>query len=854
MDILIQDLRFAFRSLRRSPGFTVLVVGVLALGIGVNTMIFSMVYGIMFRPWPLPRFDRVMTVLETNQAQDVKGNSVSWLDFQDLRDQARSFSVVGGYWETGGPGVLAEGPEMADAANITAELLPALGVTPQLGRNFTRDENVYGQNWGPVLVSDRIWRRRLGGTRDVLGRTLRLNGRVRTIVGVMPPDFRWPESVDFWIPAAVSPEDARARADHDVDVVARLAPGVTRQQADAEVKAIYARLVKQNPVALKGWSARVNGFADEYRKDIALMMLIMSFGVGFVLLIACANVANLMLARAAARKREMSVRLALGASRGRVVRQLLTESLLLSLAGAAAGTVLAGLGNRLWIGLIPMEIELPFWLKFQIDLPVLAFTVILSTLSAVLFGLIPATHASDTKLSEAIREGSAQAGTGRARGRARSALVVAEVALSLTLLVASGLMVRSVLAMLDSEKLVRSEGVLTARFLLPIATWPSDTARREFCDRVVPLARALPGVQSASIVTDLPLSHRSHGTRVVSEHGTHDDPERALRTNISSCYPGLFSTLGMTLRRGRDFTDADAPGAPAVAIVNESLAKTLWPGKDPLGMRLHTPPAERNAGWRPRGGPPAAPAGAILTESLAKTLWPGKDPLGMRLETAPDERKLGWRTVVGVVADVPQDLQDNDRVAQLLYVPHRQEPDQYLSWVVRANGDPVALVGVLRRMMRAQAPDVPLTEVRSMHDAIHFAVWQQRLFGSLMAVFAVLALVIAAVGLYGVMAYSVAQRTQEIGIRMALGARAGDVVNLVVGQALRLTLMGTGIGFAAAYALTRGMTTVLFGVSATEPPTYLGVVLILALSSVLAAWVPAHRATRVDTMRALRCD
>ena len=809
MDILIQDLRFAFRSLRRSPGFTVLVVGVLALGIGVNTMIFSMVYGIMFRPWPLPRFDRVMTVLETNQAQDVKGNSVSWLDFQDLRDQARSFSVVGGYWETGGQVVLAEEPEMTDAANITAELLPALGVTPQLGRNFTRDENVYGQNWGPVLVSDRIWRRRLGGTRDVLGRTLRLNGRVRTIVGVMPPDFRWPESVDFWIPAAVSPEDARARADHDVDVVARLAPGVTRQQADAEVKAIYARLVKQNPVALKGWSARVNGFADEYRKDIALMMLIMSFGVGFVLLIACANVANLMLARAAARKREMSVRLALGASRGRVVRQLLTESLLLSLAGAAAGTVLAGLGNRLWIGLIPMEIELPFWLKFQIDLPVLAFTVILSTLSAVLFGLIPATHASDTKLSEAIREGSAQAGTGRARGRARSALVVAEVALSLTLLVASGLMVRSVLAMLDSEKLVRSEGVLTAHFLLPIATWPSDTARREFCDRVLPLARALPGVQSASIITDLPLGRNSNTIRIVAESGTHTDPERPLRANVSECYPEFFSTLGMALRRGRDFTDADGPGAPAVAIVNESLAKTLWPGRDPLGMRL---------------------------------------------KPVSDDRKLGWRTVVGVVADVTQDLDDHDRVAQSLFVPHRQEPDQALTWVVHANGDPAAFAGVLRRMMRAQAPDVPLTEVRSMHDAIKFAVWTQRLFGSLMAVFAVLALVIAAVGLYGVMAYSVAQRTQEIGIRMALGAQTRDVVNLVVGQALRLTLIGTGIGFAAAYALTRGMTSVLFGVSSTDPPTYLGVVLILALSSVLAAWVPAHRATRVDPMRALRCD
>ncbi len=809
MDILLQDVRFALRSLRRTPGFTAVVVAVLALGIGVNTMIFSMVYGVLFRPWPLPQFDRVMTVVETNKTQDVKGDGVSWLDYQELREQAKSFSVVGGFWGVSAQVVLGEEPEKLNAANITSGLLPALGVTPQLGRNFTRDEEVYGQNWKSVLVSDRIWRRRLGGTPNVLGHTLRLNGRVRAIVGVMPANFRWPESADFWIPASILPDDARARTDHSVDIVARLQPGVTKQQADAEVKAFYARLVKQNPVALKGWSARVNGFADEWRRDIVIMMLIMSFAVGFVLLIACANVANLLLARAASRRREISVRLALGASRGRVVRQMLTESLLLSLAGAAIGTALAVIGNRLWIGMIPFEIELPFWLKFQIDLPVLAFTVAVSTMSAVLFGLIPATHASDTKLSEAIREGSAQTGSGRARGRARSTLVVAEVALSLTLLVASGLMVRSLFAMLDTEKLVRSEGVLTARFLLPMATWPSDSARREFCDRVVPLARALPGVRSASIVTVLPLNQNSTTTRLVSEHGTHDDRERPLRANFAECYPDYFGTLGMALRRGRDFTDADGPGAPAVAIVNESLAKALWPGKDPLGMRL-------------------APVS--------------------------DDRKLGWRTVVGVVADVPQNITDNDRVAQALFVPHRQESDQSLTWVVRTNGDPVAFAGVLRRMMRGQAPDVPLTQVRSLHDAVRFAVWQTRLFGSLMAVFAVLALVIAAVGLYGVMAYSVAQRTQEIGIRMALGAQASDVVNLVVGQALRLTLLGTGIGFAAAYALTRAMTSVLFGVSATDPPTYLGVVLILALSSVLAAWVPAHRATRVDPMRALRCD
>jgi putative ABC transport system permease protein len=457
-----------------------------------------------------------------------------------------------------------------------------------------------------------------------------------------------------------------------------------------------------------------------------------------------------------------------------------------------------------------IPVELPFWLKFHIDLPVLVFTVALSTLSAVLFGMIPAMQASDTRLSEAIREGSAQAGSGRARHRARSTLVVAEVALSLTLLVGAGLMVRSLLAMIDSEKLVRSEGVLTARFLLPIATWESDSARREFCDRVLPLARELPGVRTASLTTVLPLNSDDNTRRVVSETGKYTDTERALLTNFTEIYPDYFAALGIPIRSGRDFTWEDGPKAPAVAIVNQSLARALWPKEDPIGKRF-------------------------------KPVF--------------DERKLGWRTVVGVVADIPQNLENNEHpTPQAMFVPHRQEPDQYVTWVVHANGDPVAFAGVLRRFMRAQAPDVPLTDVRSMHESVTFAVWTQRLFGSLMAVFAVLALVIAAVGLYGVMAYSVAQRTQEIGIRMALGAQAGDVISLVVGQAFRLTLIGTGIGFAAAFALTRGMTSVLFNVSATDPPTYLGVVLILAFSSVLAAWVPAHRATQVDPMRALRCD
>jgi putative ABC transport system permease protein len=807
MNILLQDLRFALRSLRRSPGFTAVVVAVLGLGIGVNTMIFCMVYGVMLRPWPLPDFPRVMTVYETNKAKDIDRNGVSWLNYEELRDQTKSFEAVGGYWETRAQVTIGDQPEQLEAANITSGLLPALGVRPQLGRNFTRDEEVYGQNWVPVIISDRLWKRRFGGTPDALGRTIKLNGRVRTIVGVAPPGFNWPEVEDLWIPAAVAVEDSKGRIDHSLNIAARLKPGVSRQQAQAEVGAFYTRLGKEHPEPMKGYSARVLGLADAWRSEIVVMMTIMSVAVAFVLLIACANVANLMLARASARKRELSVRLALGASRARMVRQLLTESLLLSLAGAVLGTVLAHLGNRLWLGMIPLET--PFWMKFQIDLPVLLFTAAVAAASAVVFGLLPALQASDTRLSEALREGSAQAGAGRARGRLRSSLVVAEVALSLTLLVGSGLMVRSLFRMIDSERLIRSQGVVTASFFLPVATWPSDSARREWTGRVLPLARELPGISSIALVNVLPLSRNSWGAEIVSETGTRNDKERPLRVNLTECSPDYFRTLGISLDQGRDFTDADGPGSQPVVIVNRALAKVMWPGKDPIGQQL---------------------------------------------ERVFDERKLGKRTVIGVVADVPQNLEDSDRVLASMFVPHNQEPDQSMTWVLHTGRDPLSMVAPLRRLMLEQAPDVPLTDVRTMSASIQFAVWTQRLFGSLMGVFAVLALIIAAVGLYGVMAYSVAQRTQEIGIRMALGADSRTVVRLVVGQALRLTLIGIGIGLAAAFALTRGMTSTLFGVSATDPPTYVGVILILALSSVLAAWVPAHRATRVDPMRVLRCD
>ena len=807
MDVLLQDLRFAFRSLRRSPAFTAVVVAVMALGIGVNTVTFCMVYGVMARPWPLPHFDRVMVIRETSPVMG--SNGVSWLDYQDLKARQKSFAAVGGWWQINALVTIDRDPERFYGANVTAGLLPALGLRPQLGRNFTPDEEVWNHNWSAAMISDRIWRERFHADSHVVGRTFRMNGRVRTVVGVLPPGVRWPENQDFFIPCALSDDDARNRDDHSLMLLGRLEPGVGVAQGRAEIGTLFAGLVREHPAQLKGMTTIVRSFADYWRADIRDMMGVLTIAVAFVLLIACANVANLLLARTAHRRREIAVRLALGASRGRVIRQLLTESALLALAGALAGIVLANWGNRLWVASIP--IDLPFWMKFEIDGPVLAFTVAATAASALLFGLTPALHATDAQLTEALRDGAAQAGSSRGRQRARSALVVAEVALSLVLLVGAGLMLRSFYQRVDQQRRIREDGVLTAGTLLPVATWPSDSSRREFFDRVLPQVRSLPGVESASLVSILPLSDDNNTRSLYAETGPHTDPQHPVLVNFTEAYPDYFRTLGITLERGRDFTWQDGPGAPPVAIVNESLAGRLWPGQDPIGRRL---------------------------------------------QFVSTDRKLGWRTVVGVVADVEQDIRSG-QLHQGVFAPHRQEPDQGVTWVLRQKGDvdrPASLAPRLRALLRANAPDLPLTDVRSMRQSVDFALWEQRLFISMMGVFAVLALVIAGVGLYGVMAYSVSQRTQEIGIRMALGAAHDDVVRMVVGQSLRLTLLGAGIGFAAAYALTRFMASVLFGVSPTDPPTFVGVALVLIASSLLAAWVPARRATRVDPMIALRCE
>uniref|UniRef100_A0A832IBI4 ABC transporter permease n=1 Tax=Eiseniibacteriota bacterium TaxID=2212470 RepID=A0A832IBI4_UNCEI len=806
MDVLLQDLRFALRTLRRTPGFTFVVVATMALGIGVNTMVFDMVWGILFNRMPVvAQPERLVVLGHEHAGRNWDDLGLSYLNFRDVRERARSFEAMGGYYDHNAIVVLDRDAERMFGATVTPDLFPALGVDPILGRHLRPEEEERGKNWSSVLISHKVWTERYRADPNILGKTLRINGRTREIVGVMPKDFRWPEVQDFWIPLSIELAGDQ-RADFALNVVARLKDGVTVAQANAEMAALSKQLAAEHPKELEGIGGHAWPVRERFVRGVRPMMILLMSAVGFVLLIACANVANLMLARATARRREVSVRLALGAPRRRVVRQLLTESVVIAVLGAALGVVLARFGMRLWVGMIPLE--RPFWMSFGNAGPTLLFTVGLSVLAGLVFGLAPALHASDARLADALREGSLQTGGSRGRNRVRAALVVAEIALSLVLLVGAGLMIRSFVKLSSVQNDLRTEGVVTGGILLPIATYPTAESKLAFFEPVLDQVRALPGVTSASLASSLPLS-RGHWTKQAIAEGAEGDRRLAPLTGYLSVQPGFFETLGIPLR-GRDVRREDRAGGVRVAIVSEKLAQRLWPGQDPLGRRL-------------------------------------------MFEGDPDS--LGWATVVGVAADVVLNVEAGQgKLVGQAYVAHNQEPHQYMTLLAHTNGESGALAARIREIMRGRDPDISFNDVRTMSEHVHFSMWSHRLFVSMMGTFAALALVIAAVGIYGVMAYSVSQRTQEIGIRMALGAAPQHVLRMVVGQAMRLALVGCGLGLAAAYGLTRLMAAFLFNVSPNDPPTFAGVALILGLSAVTAAWLPARRATRVDPAVALRYE
>jgi putative ABC transport system permease protein len=524
----------------------------------------------------------------------------------------------------------------------------------------------------------------------------------------------------------------------------------------------------------------------------------------FVLLIACANVANLQLARAAARTREMGVRVALGASRGRLVRQMITESLLLSLTGGALGVLFGNWGMRVTLASIPTP--LPYWMRFDTDPVVLAVVVGISVFAGLAFGLAPALQTTSGDVLTPLREGTPGGGETPAGRRMRSTLVVAEVAMSVLLLIGSGLMVRSFLRQTDQRTALRSHGVLTGTVTLPVALYPTDAQRVAFFREFRGLLTRLPGVQAVGGVASLHLGNNQWAISVQRENQDIGPQTQKPHVGYNLFTPGYRETVGLSLIRGRDFTDADGADAPRVSLVNEAAARTLWPGEDPIGKR-----------WR----------------------YAARDT-------------LGWITVVGVVGDVRQRLRASEKLIAEVIVPHAQAGNQSMTWALRASGDLGTLAGAVRRTLRARDPNLPFFEVHTLDEHILIAAWESRLYARLMTAFSLLALVIAALGLYGVMAYSVSQRTREIGIRMALGAARADVQRMVVGQALRLTSLGIALGLALAFALTRFMQSILFGVRPDDPPTFVGVTLILALSSAAAAWLPTARAVRVDPVVALR--
>jgi putative ABC transport system permease protein len=803
MDTLLQDLRYAIRSLRRTPGFTFTVIVVMALGIGVNSFIFSAVRGILFAKLPFAEPDRILKVEALNRRQPGEPFEMSLPDLRDVIASARTLRGVAGW--TGWSAFVTAGdePQRYPATMAGAGLTEALGVQPLLGRWFTLEECRQAAQYGPVVLGYRAWQEQFRGDRGVLGRTLHMNGRVRTVVGVMREGFRFPEASEYFVPLAMD-DTSDTRGSHYLDVVGRLAPGATTRQARAELATLGKTLAHDYPATNENLTLVATEFRDDLVKGPRPALIMLMLAVIFVLLIACANVANLQLARAAARKREMGVRIALGASRGRLVRQMVTESLLLSLVGGALGVVLGNWGMRVTLASIPDT--MPYWMHFDVDPLVLTVVLGISVFAGLAFGLAPALETTSGDVLTPLRESTPGGGDTPASRRMRGVLVVAEVAMSVLLLIGSGLMVRSFLRQTEQRTALRTSGVLTGSVTLPVALYPNDAQRKAFFREFRGLLAALPGVREVGGVLNLHLGNSQWTASLQREGKDAGKESQNPQVGFNVITPGYLAAVGLPLVRGRDFTEADAADAPRVSLVNEAAAHLLWPNENPIGKR-----------WR---------QGARDT--------------------------LGWVTVVGVVANVRQRVRAAETRVPEMLVPHAQYGNQSMTWALHANGDLGTLAANVRRTLRARDPNLPFYEVHTLDEHIRIASWESRLYAELMTVFSVLALIIAALGIYGVMAYSVAQRTREIGIRMALGAARADVQRMVVGQALRLTLFGIGLGLALAFGLTRFMQSILFGVRPDDPPTFVGVTLILALSSAAAAWLPTARAVRVDPVVALR--
>ncbi|HEU4794163.1 MAG TPA: ABC transporter permease [Pyrinomonadaceae bacterium] len=804
MDSILKDLRFALRGLLKRPGFTVIALVALALGIGANTAIFSLVNAVVLRPLPYPEPDELVWIFG-NLRQGTNSASVSPVDFLDYREQNQSFEQLAATFGIAVPATLTGGgePERLEASGVTGNYFDTFGVAPVLGRGFTLANERSGHDQVAIL-SHALWQRRFGGDPSILSKTIVVNGKPHEVIGVMGESATFPQAADLWLPMNFDgPEDPamKIRFAKFIRPIGRLKPGVSLAEAQTDMDLIAARLEQQYPESNTGWSLRLLPLREQLVGGSRTTVLVLFGAVAFVLLIACANVANLLLVRAAARQKEIALRTALGASRWRIVRQMLTESLLLAIIGGALGALLAAWGVKLLVKL--SEGAIPPTVDVNIDATVLGFTLLVSILTGVLFGLAPAFRTARVNLIDALKAGVRSDSQGSVRSRTRNVLVVLESAVAVMLLIGAGLLIRSLVALQQVNPGFDANNVLTLRVDLPQSKYGTPEKAASFFAELDTRVSGLPGVEAAGFVSDLPLSNQANDISLLVEGRPPVPQDQQTFADFRRVNHHYFRAMRIPLLRGRNFTEQEIAQSAKVLIVSQQLVDVVFPNEDPLGKRLIT---------------------------------------GMKGELYE---------IIGVVGDL-RHTSLAAPVSPAMYFPTRERP--MMNLVIRTQGDPLSIAGAVRNEVRSMNPDLPISAVKPMAEWIDSSVATPRYRTTLFGLFAALAMILAATGIYGVMSYTVAQRTHEIGVRMALGARRMDVLKLVVRQGMVLTVIGVIVGLIGAFALTRVMESLLFGVTTKDPITFTVVAVLLLAVAFIACFVPARRATKVDPLVALRYE
>ena len=812
METFLRDLRYSVRMLIKSPGFTAVAVLSIAIGIGANTTVFSVINAVLLKSVPYKEPNSLVLVWgDTRTETDRrKHNQVSATDIADIRAQASVFEDVATF--TGWfPIMSGEGEaERIPAIQVGDGFFKIMKGTPILGRVFNAEEQVDGKDF-VVVLGHGLWQRRFGGDPNIVGKSVTLSGRPYNIVGVMGSDFRpLPPSLvapegQFYRPVAEDYDDTQRDARH-LRAIARLKPGVTIEQAQVEINVLAQRIEQAHPLTNKGQGAAVVSITEEITGGIRSTLLMIFGAVIFVLLVACANVANLLLARATVRHKEITIRSAIGAGRGQLVRQLLTESLLLAVLGGGLGLLIATWGTSV-VAAAGSKVN-PMFQDIHLDMRCLTFTVGVSIITGLIFGLAPALQISKPNLAESLKEAGRGSGPAASRNRLRSALVISEIAMTLVLLVCAGLLIRTVMRLRNVDTGFNARNILAMNIGLPAIKYPKPEDVISFNKQMVERIAALPGVKAAGTTSVLPLSDNFDGRGLaVEDHPTPRGEEITVDLYVTT--PRYLQAMEIPLLKGRPITEQDTKDSPGIALINKTMAGQLWPNSDPVGKRIK---------------------------------FPGSD-----------KRPQPWRTIVGIVADVSQYALDKKAPMQI-YLPHTQFPTSFNSIVVKTESDPTALIGPIRREILALDKDQAVFNVTTLEQLMGNSIVIRKFFMVLLLVFAALALILAAVGIYGVMSYVASQRTYEIGIRMALGAQTRDVLKLIIGNGMTLALIGVTVGLAAAFALTRLMAGLLFGVTATDTMTFISVSVGLIFVALLACYIPARRATKVDPLVALRYE